>query len=114
MSTDAAVKLPKEAWPTVEELPDGDLRRIAGKMGMETLMELYGMFSSTHVYFGHFDKFLKAHRNQMIRREFDALTLSLSARKAIAALARKYDLSDRWVWDIVGRPDERQLGMWTK
>lgn len=114
MSKIEVVKLPREAWPSTEELPNGNLRVIAETLGIDVLMSLYELFPKTSVYFGHFDRFLQAHRNSVIRQEFDHLIITDSARKAVAALARKYDLSDRWIWEIVGRPDERQLGMWTK
>lgn len=108
MTTDTQlIRLPREAWPTIDELPDGDMRQLAEEVGMEKLMSLYAQFRSTSIYFGGLDKLLRRHRDNLIRKDFDRLTTDRSARKAVKELARKFDLSDRWVWELVGRPDEQ-------
>jgi hypothetical protein len=110
--SDTKVRLPREAWPAIEDLPDGDMRAVAEAVGIDGLMRLYGRFKSTAIYFGHFEKFMLRHRDNTIRREFDRLTAAgLSAREAVNRLAREFNLSDRWVWEIIGRPDERQMRM---
>jgi Mor family transcriptional regulator len=110
---DTAIRLPREAWPAINELPAGDMRMLAEEIGMEKLMRLYELFRSTTIYFGGFDRFLRGHRDTMIRREFDRRTAAgRSARQVVNELAREYGLSDRWVWEIIGRPDDRQMRMW--
>lgn len=110
---EVVIKLPKEAWPHPEELPP-NMRLIAETIGMENLMKLYEVIGENHVYFGGYGRFLNRHRDQKIRLKYDQLIKSMSCRAAVAILARENDISDRWVWEITGRPDERQLGMWTK
>lgn len=108
------IELPREAWPTIEDLPpDGDMRGVVEAVGIDGLMRLYARFKSTNIYFGHFEKFLLRWRDTVIRREFDRRTATgRSARQVVNELAREYGLSDRWIWEIVGRPDDRQMRMW--
>ena len=111
-AADSRIFLPREAWPAIDDLPAGDMRMLAEEIGMEKLMRLYELFRSTTIYFGGFDKYLRSHRDAMIRREFDRRTAAgRSARQAVNELAREFDLSDRWIWEIIGRPDERQMKM---
>lgn len=115
MSQKDPIRLPREAWPAIDELPTEDLRQAARAIGMENLMRLFELFRSTYLYFGGFDRFIIRHRDNFIRREFDRRTAAgCSARQAVAGLARETTLSDRWVWEIVGQPDERQVRMFPR
>jgi Mor family transcriptional regulator len=49
-------------------------------------------------------------RNRAIRQEFDELTRTHSANHAASELARKYHITDRWVYQVLSRADSHDNG----
>jgi Mor family transcriptional regulator len=109
------ITLPDDALPTIAELP-GDLRRVAEIIRPAVASDLVAVrlvfamadeFAGTDIYCSGTGKWKRKYRDQRIRNEYDAGTKA-------PQLARRYNLSERWVWDILGRlpPDEKQLGLW--
>lgn len=49
-------------------------------------------------------------RNRAIREEFDELTRTHSANHAASELARKYHITDRWVYQVLSRADSHGGG----
>lgn len=45
-------------------------------------------------------------RDRMLRAEFDVLTREHPAGHAVNQLARQYQLTERWVWMILKKPDQ--------
>lgn len=107
------IVLPDEALPSIEELP-GDLRQVAEEVGVKNTMKLVHKFRGTAIYFHNMDKFFRAWRDNCIRRDFDRLLAEgRSARRAADELGRKYTLSARWIFEIVGSAglDSRQMNL---
>ena len=108
------IHIPDGQLPEPHELP-GDLALVAEVVGVRLTIELVRRFKGTHVYFRNLDHLLRRHRDRLIRRDYDA-------GMRAPDIARKYRLSERWVWQILGRPDgdgrkrrvvdDRQLGLW--
>ena len=97
--------LPEEALPDKEELT-GDLRLLADVVGVAKALEIGQMFCGTPIRCYNVKRYLRRWRDRQIRKEYD------NGMSAIA-LARKYQLTDRQIWNILGspEPDERQIGL---
>ncbi len=58
---------------------------------------------------------MRAARDDQMREQFDKLTRNVSARAAVAQLARERRMTDRNVWRILGSPsqagDDAQMGL---
>lgn len=109
------LRLPDDALPAITELP-GDLRRVAEiirpPMGSDleavrAVFTLVSEFKGSHIYCRGLLEWYRPWRNDQIRNEYD------NGAK-VPQLARRWDVSERWVWDILGRlpEDEKQLKMW--
>jgi len=110
------ITIPDDALPPISELP-GDLRRVAEIIRPAVATELMAVrlvfmmadeFGGTDIYCAGLGKWRKRWRDQQIRAEYDQ-------NAKVPQIARRYSLSERWVWDILGRlpPDEKQLGLWS-
>jgi Mor family transcriptional regulator len=93
-------KLPTELLPAIEDLP-GDLRTLAEEVGVLNTLRIVQRFRSTPIYVCNLDAWRIRWRDQCIRQEYDRGV-------KVPEIARRYGLSERWVWAILGRPDERQ------
>lgn len=104
--------LPDDALPTVSELP-GDLKRVAEillrllgdeRAAVRAVFAIIAEFRGTYIYCRGLEEWERAWRDRQIREEYDK-----GAR--VPELARRWHLSERWVWDILGRlpVDEKQL-----
>lgn len=100
------VKIPKEYWPDIEELP-GDLTFIARGIeehlpgdGVRITLLLAQIFKSQGLYFHSVKELLLQIRNDAIRKE------SADGAK-VRELAYRFDLSTRWIEDILSRLDEK-------
>lgn len=108
--------IPADALPSIAELP-GDLRRVAEIIApsvadeltaVQLVMALVAEFKGTYIYFRGLEEWRRKWRDSQMRKEYDA-----DAR--VPDIARRWGVSERWVWEIVGRPDEgKQLSMWGK
>jgi len=90
------VELKYGILPTVDELP-GDLPEVASVIGVRLTLKLVERFRGTHVLFHNTDTLFRKQRNNLIRKDYDN---GLTADK----LARKYHLSIRQIWTILGTP----------
>lgn len=89
----------------IEQLPE-PYRLIAHETGIENAMILATLFQGTGAYFPKLDTLLSEVRNKKIKEEFDG-----SNHKE---LARKYDLTERWIYEIVStRLNENQISFFT-
>jgi Mor family transcriptional regulator len=88
-------KLADEDIPSIEELP-GDLPEIAEIIGVPQTLKLANRFRGSSVYFHTMDNILRQHRNKAIRKEYDDGV-------TVPKIARKYRLSVRNIWLILGR-----------
>lgn len=109
------ITIPDDALPSIADLP-GDLRRVAEIISRITKDELIAVravcalvaeYRGTYIYCRNLDEWERAWRDSQIRAESDAGT-------RVPDIARRWNLSERWVWDILGRlpVDEKQLKMW--
>lgn len=109
------INLPDDALPTIAELP-GDLRRVAEiirpvmadeQTAVRAVFSLAAEFRGTYIYCRGLDEWRRTWRDGRIRTEYDA-------GAKVPELARRWGISERWVWDILGRlpVDDKQLRMW--
>jgi Mor family transcriptional regulator len=97
--------------PAIDELP-GDLRLIAEVIGIEPTMKLAQAFGGTPLYIVKIDAFARRLRDKGFREEFDRRTAEgETATTVVRDMARRRDLCERQVWNIVNAPDERQMRM---
>jgi len=104
MSSYTIDKLPDEALPAVVELK-GDLRMLAEKVGVRLALQISELFDGTPArLYGH-RRWLVVWRDRQIRAEYDKGGVS------VVDLARKYGLSERHVYNILGQEpgEDRQL-----
>lgn len=98
--------------PDINELP-GDLRLIAEVIGVEATMKLAKAFGGTPLYIVKIDAFSRRVRDKAFREEFDRRTAQgETATTVVRDIARRRDLCERQLWNIVNAPDERQMRMW--
>lgn len=91
----------------LEQLPE-PYRLIAHEAGIESAMILANLFQGTGTYFPKLDTLLVDLRNKQIRDEFDG--------KNHKELARKYDLTERWIYEVVSQQqsDVNQISFFTQ
>ncbi|MFC1524646.1 Mor transcription activator family protein [Thermodesulfobacteriota bacterium] len=96
------ILLPEDALPAVEEL-SGDLRMLAEIVTVEKALEVAQVFGGTSIRCYGVQKWIRRWRDRMIRKD--------SEHMSGIELARKYNLSERQIWNILGspEPDERQM-----
>lgn len=97
------IELPEDALPDIEEM-SGDLRLLAELVGVATALKIAQVFGGTMLRIAKGDKWLRRQRDRCIRRDYDA---GISATE----LARKYHLSERQIWNILGTVDEDERQM---
>ncbi len=90
-------EIPAELLPDIEELT-GDLRNLADVVGVATAIKIGMHFEGVPLRLWGVARLRRRLRDNNIRKEYD------EGAKAIE-LARKYRVSERWVWDILGRSD---------
>jgi len=106
------VKIPEEYWPEIDALP-GDLAFIARGLeqylpgsGVQVALILAQVFKGQPLYIRGIEELLLKIRNDAIRKEYDSGV-------KVKELAFKFDLSVRWVEDILAReeqsPAEKQM-----
>ena len=88
--------LPDEALPDVKELK-GDLRMLAEKVGVRAALEVSELFAGTPANLGSNRQYLIRWRDKQMRMEYDKGGIS------VAKLARKYGISDRHAYNILGQ-----------
>ena len=99
------ITLPPDALPDISEL-SGDLRLLAEIVGVGKALEVAQRFHGTPIRLWGASRFVRRHRDRAIRRDYDAGMTGVE-------LARKYRLSERHIWNILGspEPEERQRGL---
>lgn len=99
--------LPDNELPLIQELPN-DLSRMAGIItgiikndfiAVRIVEALSHEFRGVNVYFPSLDKFIRNARNKRIREGYD--TGDVTAHQ----LAMKHGLSERQIWEILGRAE---------
>lgn len=78
---------------TVDMIPDGLWRQIAEEIGAENLVKLTKLVGGTNCYFPKADTLLKPIRDANIKREYNGYNARV--------LARRYNLTERWVKEIL-------------
>jgi Mor family transcriptional regulator len=97
-------KLPEEALPDVTEL-SGDLQMLAEVVGVRLALQIAELFDGTPArLYGH-RRWLVKWRDKQMRGEYDGGGIS------VVDLARKYGVSERHAYNILGQEpvEERQL-----
>lgn len=79
---------------TVEMITNELCRHIAGEIGIENLLKLAWIIGGSTVYIPSVEQILLPARNARIKREFNGYNH--------AALARKYNITERWVRALCG------------
>ncbi|MDH4317915.1 MAG: hypothetical protein OEV64_05950 [Desulfobulbaceae bacterium] len=104
MSKKNLIDLPQEYWPEIEDLP-GDLALIAAVVeeqlpgcGVMVALLLSKTFRSQELYIHSLECLERQWRNDTIRKEYENGT-------PVRDLCTKWTLSQRWVEDILGKPD---------
>lgn len=88
---------------SLEQLPE-PYQSIARDIGIEHTLKLADLYQGTGLYFPKLDGLLRDIRDQRIREDFDGGNYK--------ELARKYDLTERWVYEIVSQiSDTNQLSL---
>lgn len=88
----------KELTPSM--LPDGMHRQIAEKIGIENLLELSELVGGTTFYVQQKKKILRPLRDKKIREEYNGFNA--------AELSKKYDVSERWVRQLIDQKDAKE------
>ncbi|MGD9950516.1 MAG: Mor transcription activator family protein [Desulfobulbus sp.] len=84
--------------PKIDELP-GILKEIARVIGVDNAVKLAREFSGGHLYIPSIARLEKKERDQQMRAEYDQGSVT------VAKLARKYRVSERTAWTILGKPN---------
>nr|DAZ33160.1 MAG TPA: Mor transcription activator family [Caudoviricetes sp.] len=87
-----------EAWTselTPSMLPDGLCREIAEQIGTDNLLKLSMLIGGSTFYLPRKERLLRPLRDIKIREEYNGYNT--------AELSRKYDVSQRWVQQIINR-----------
>lgn len=79
---------------TPEMMPDGLCRTIAEEIGTENLLKLLRIVGGATVYLPLEERVLRPLRDKKIREEYNGYNVN--------DLARKYDVTTRWILKIVG------------
>lgn len=84
-------------WKWMMELPlerfPEPYQTMAREIGIKNTLKLAQHFAGTGMYFPKLDETLTAFRNEKIKAEFNGANHK--------ELARKYDLTERWVYEIL-------------
>jgi len=105
--TENILAIPAKLFPSIAELP-GELRHIAEIMApiigdelltVRAVVALSQEYQGAATYIHGMSSFFLKLRNQRIRAEYDQGKISGPQ------LARKYRLSDRQIWNILGEAD---------
>ncbi|HHO49273.1 MAG TPA: hypothetical protein ENN06_12630 [Desulfobacteraceae bacterium] len=100
------VELPDDALPGINEL-DGDLRLLAEIIGVRQAIRVAQVFNGTAIRIYGGKKWVRRHRDRCARRDYD------SGNYTGVELARRYRVSERQIWNILGATepaeDERQM-----
>ena len=94
-----SVNLPEEAWPRIEEL-HGDLQAVAELIGIGPALLLAQVFDGSPIRLYGMRQWMRRNRDRCIRADYD------TGRYTTIALARRYNLSDRQISNILGRADD--------
>lgn len=87
--------LPDDAMPKIEEL-SGDLRILAELVGVRQALEISELFDSTPARLYSHDRWKRRWRDRQMRAEYDRGGIS------VVDLARKYNMSERQAYNILG------------
>jgi len=98
------IELPDDALPAIDEL-SGDLRLLAEIVGVRPALRVAQAFGGTSIRVYGVNKWLRRHRDRCMRREYEKGGISG------VDLGRKYNISERHIWNILGsaEADERQM-----
>jgi Mor family transcriptional regulator len=104
---DDIIELPDDALPEIEELA-GDLRLLAEIVGVKPALIVAQRLGGTPLRIPTGRKWILRWRNKMMRAEADRGGIT------VVDLARKYRLSERQTYNILGSVDEpsKQLKLW--
>jgi len=83
---------------TPSMLPDGLCRAIAEEIGADNLLKLSDMIGGSNFYLPKKERILRPIRDKRIREEYTGYNS--------AELSRKYNISQRWVQEIVNQERE--------
>lgn len=94
-----------ELSPWIQELTEDQLpepyKTLAAQFSVQTALRFAELYQGTGVYYPKLDSQLAEIRNKRIRAEFSG-----SNQRALAV---KYGLTERWIYEILGSiPDDRQ------
>ena len=79
---------------TPEMIPEGIYRDIAEQIGVEGFIKLAELIGGATIYIPKADSFLRPVRDLRIKQEFNGYNHT--------ELAKKYNLSERWIREICG------------
>lgn len=111
-----AMRLVEELGGTSWEFAKGSNRNglirvaaLADILGEEAARRLTQHMGGEKIYIPRCADALRRLRDLDIHRQFEqAIREGVSANTAVAALAREFKLSDRWVWEILKQPLEQE------
>lgn len=93
----------KAQWEWMDELPlekfPEPYQTIAREIGIPGAVKLAKRFAGTGMYFPKLDDALIELRNRKIKVEFTGANHK--------ALARKYDLTERWIYEILKETEDK-------
>lgn len=88
--------------PNIDELP-GVLKEIALVIGVDNAVKLSREFSGSHLYIPSISRLEMKERDRQMRTEYDQGDITA------AKLARKYRVSERTAWSILGKPNSSSV-----
>lgn len=91
------IYLPDDALPDLEELT-GDLKAVARIIGVKNAMALGQIYKGVPIRLWNTEKFIRRYRDECIKRD--------SVNMSGVAIAKKYRLTERQIWYILGRSPE--------
>ena len=92
------IDLPDDVLPSNEELK-GDMRLLAEVIGVRLVLKVSQVFGGTSLRIRTMGEWLRRYRNRCMRQEYDRGDIT------VIALARKYKISERQAYNVLGVPD---------
>lgn len=92
------------AFPKVFDADRGLSFELSEIIGKDAARVLFDNYQGEVVYIPCCNKFSRNVRNITIAREFDRLTLTMSGRRAVLELVRRFCVSNRTIEKIVSNP----------
>lgn len=86
---------------TLEMIPDGIWRTVAGEIGVDNLVKLAELVGGANIYIPKAESFVRPVLHEKIKKEYNGYNAP--------QLARKYGITERWIRQICGEDIPGQM-----